>query len=55
MVLVAVWTVVNVTTSIRTFAAQHLLHFGSLYQPYLPLVEMIISVPIVVVGEDVLY
>jgi hypothetical protein len=47
--------VVNVTTSIWTFAAHHLLHFFSLYQPYLPLVKEIIPVPIVVVGEEVLY
>jgi hypothetical protein len=39
----------------RAFAVHHLLHFFSLYRPYLPLVEEIIPVPIVVVGEEVLY
>jgi len=55
MVLAALWTVVNVTTSIWTFAAHHLLHFFSLYRPYLPPVEVIIAIPIAIVGEDVLY
>ena len=55
MVLAAVWTVINVTASIWTFAAHHLRHFFSLYPPYLPPVDVIIAVPIVVVGEDVLY
>jgi len=51
----AFWTLINVTTSIWTFAAHHLLHFFSLYRSYLPPVMVIIAVPIVIVGEDVLY
>jgi hypothetical protein len=46
---------VNVTTSIWAFAAHHLLHFFSLYRPYLPAMDGVIPVPIVVSGEDVLY
>jgi len=55
MVLAAFWALINVTTAIRTFAAHHLLHFFPLYRPYLPPVEVIIAIPIAVVGEDVLY
>jgi len=55
MVLLAVWAVINVTTPIRAFAAHHLLHFFSLYWPYLPPVEVIIAVPVVIVGEYLLY
>jgi hypothetical protein len=54
MVLVTVWTVVNVTASLWSFAAQHLLHFFALYWPYLPPVDVIIAVPIVIVDEYIL-
>jgi hypothetical protein len=55
MVLVAFWAVINVTPSIWAFAAHHLLHFFSLYRPYLPPVEVIIAIPTVIVSEYVLY
>jgi hypothetical protein len=55
MILVTVWTVVNETASIWTFAAQHLLHFFALYRPYFPPVDIIIAVPIVIVDEYILH
>jgi hypothetical protein len=55
MGLAAFWTVVDITTSIRTLAAHHLLHFFSLYLPYLPPREVIIAIPIAVVCEYILY
>jgi hypothetical protein len=38
-----------------TFTTRHLLHFFFLYQLYLPPVEVIISVSIVIISEYVLY
>jgi hypothetical protein len=55
MILVAVWTVASVTASIWTFAVHHLLHFFSLYWPYLPAMDKVLAVPIVISGEDDLY
>ena len=51
-VLLAGWAIADETAPLGSFAAQHLLHFCSLYRSYRPSVDVIRAVPVVVVGED---